>query len=168
MKINIKYFLLTVIFGSLILFTGKVLAQIELPRITTACESKTGQIFAFSDGFSSLMSCPSKTRRVILIGEKGDKGDQGEPGIQGIQGVSGTNGVSGAGNIAFISTTEGYATYLTIDGKYYRNGYYGEIPDVPIPVSRIRQWNNIVFLDDAGNVWWLNNRTQTWENIGHP
>lgn len=67
-------------------------AQLGLPKITTACEFKSGQLFAFEDGFSILKKCPNNARRIIIIGEKGDKGDTG---LQGLQGDKGDQGLQG-------------------------------------------------------------------------
>lgn len=80
---------------------SRVLAQGGLPTITTACESRSGLLNAFNDGFSLLKKCPANSRRVVIIGEqgprgeKGDKGDQGEPGPQGSPGPQGLQGQKG-------------------------------------------------------------------------
>ena len=67
-----KLILLTVlIILSSLLIAKTISAQIDLPVITTVCEHKTGGLFAFDDGFSNHGKCPSKTRRVVLIGEEG-------------------------------------------------------------------------------------------------
>ncbi|MCX6730622.1 MAG: hypothetical protein NTZ55_02135 [Candidatus Roizmanbacteria bacterium] len=58
----------------------KVSATVQLPRISIACESKIGALFAFNDGFSLLKKCPAGSQQVVLIGEKGDKGDKGDTG----------------------------------------------------------------------------------------
>lgn len=80
---------------------SRVFAQGGLPTITTACETRSGLLAAFDDGFSVFSSCPEGSRRVVLIGEagpkgdKGDKGDQGDPGPQGIPGPTGDTGSQG-------------------------------------------------------------------------
>lgn len=74
---------------------SRVLAQVELPRVTTACELKSGLLFAIDDDFSILKKCPGRSRRVVLIGEKGDKGDQGDPGEKGEKGDKGDPGEPG-------------------------------------------------------------------------
>lgn len=74
------------------LFSGTISAQINLPQITTACETKSGELYAFNDGFSSRTKCEGASRRVILLGEKGEKGEQGEQGPQGPQGEKGDPG----------------------------------------------------------------------------
>lgn len=77
---------------------SKIYGQQELPVITTACESRSGLLWAFDDGFSVLKKCPNGSRRVVLIGEqgtkgeRGDKGDQGETGPQGPKGETGDSG----------------------------------------------------------------------------
>ena len=53
------------------IYVPKVLAQIALPTITTACEAKDGQMFAFNDGFSLLKKCPANLTRVVLFGGSG-------------------------------------------------------------------------------------------------
>lgn len=77
------FFILPVIVCLAFLGVAKVFGQLELPRISTACEDKSGLLYSFNDGFSVFKRCSGNSRRVILIGEqglKGDKGDQGEPG----------------------------------------------------------------------------------------
>lgn len=86
MKINIKMLLFLPLLFAGLLFVKQISAQVELPRITTACEMKNGALFAIDDGFSILKKCPKGSRMVMIIGEqgpKGDKGDKGDPGSQG-------------------------------------------------------------------------------------
>lgn len=66
-----------------------VTAQVVLPRISNACESKNGQLYAFNDEFSNQEKCSGKDRRIILIGEQGQVGPRGATGQRGIDGVSG-------------------------------------------------------------------------------
>ena len=72
--------LVFITFGSV-----KVFGQLPLPQIATACETRQGNLISFDDGFSFLKKCEGKSRRVILIGERGPKGDQGLPGPQAPQ-----------------------------------------------------------------------------------
>lgn len=91
---RIRNFLLglVVIVPLMFVTSEKVFGLLEFPTISTACEDRSGNLYAFNDGFSLKNTCEGKTRRVILIGEKGDKGD---PGVQGIQGIQGTQGEKG-------------------------------------------------------------------------
>jgi len=173
----IKLFTATVIVIGLIIFgTGKVFGQLSLPKITTACESKTGILYGFNDGFSIMKKCSNNNRRVVLIGEqgpkgdKGDQGDQGEQGIQGVQGLQGQRGVSGAGNIAFIFVDSDTHLYvLTTDKKVWgRSGdaWNDANREVPMDTSDIVQFNIYYLLDTNGDVW-IYNGTQ-WVNNGHP
>ena len=66
-----KFTILTLIILSSLFIAKTISAQINLPVITTVCEHRNGALFAFDDGFSIHKNCPSKTRRVVLIGEKG-------------------------------------------------------------------------------------------------
>lgn len=75
-----------------LLFTKNVFAEIDLPRVTTACELKNGQLFAINDGFSLRDGCKGESRRVVLIGERGEKGDKGDKGDIGLQGPQGPKG----------------------------------------------------------------------------
>ena len=54
--INIKHFrlatLLAVFLGLFVFGTGKVLGENILPNITTACETKSGQLYSFNDGLA--------------------------------------------------------------------------------------------------------------------
>lgn len=88
-----KLLSLIIIFLGIGLFLGKnAFAQLSLPVISTACESRNGNLSAFEDGFSMLKKCDGDSRRVVLIGEKGDKGEPGERGEKGEQGSQGIPG----------------------------------------------------------------------------
>jgi len=78
-------------------FTPKIFAAISenIPRVSTACESKAGLLMAAGDGYSIFKSCPAGSRRVVIVGEKGDKGDKGDRGIQGLTGLKGEQGIQG-------------------------------------------------------------------------
>ena len=128
MKINRLFIPLGVIVISLVFLVSGAIAS-NIPTVSTACESKSGLLFAFDDGFSFFKTCQKGFRRVVLIGEQGPKGDagpqgpqgiqglkgdpgnqglqgiqglQGNPGLQGSPGPQGPAGITGAGNIAFI------------------------------------------------------------------
>lgn len=83
------------LFGLVKISASIVLADSHLPRITTACESRNGRLFAFDDGFSFRKRCSGRNRRVVLIGEQGPKGDTGETGEQGLPGPKGDKGDPG-------------------------------------------------------------------------
>lgn len=76
--IKILPFLL-IIFILIFLAVSRIYAQQGFPTITTACENRSGLLWAFDDGFSVFKKCPSNSRRVVIIGEKGDKGEKGDP-----------------------------------------------------------------------------------------
>lgn len=86
----IPFFVLAVFF-----FSKDILAQLELPVLSTVCERKNGQLLGINDGFSLLKKCPKGSRMVLIIGEQGLKGDKGEKGEQGIQGLTGATGPQG-------------------------------------------------------------------------
>lgn len=86
------------VFVLMIFGISRVFAQGGFPTITTACETRSGFLNAFNDGFSVFSSCPEGSRRVVLIGEpgpKGDKGDKGDQGYLGPQGSPGPQGLKG-------------------------------------------------------------------------
>lgn len=70
--------LIGITLGLSLLTTAIVFANQVLPRITTACEDKSGLLFAVDDGFSLRKKCQGNSRRVVIIGEQGP---QGEPGV---------------------------------------------------------------------------------------
>ena len=84
MKIKKIIIILTLVLSPLVFLSSKAFA-VNFPTISTACESKNGELTAFADGFSFLQKCQGNSRRVVLIGEqgiqglKGDKGDKGDP-----------------------------------------------------------------------------------------
>lgn len=91
MKLSIKK--TSIIKGSIfgvaaaLITVGVVSAQSILPRISLVCESKTGQILAANDGYSSITTCPKNYRQALIIGDpgpvgpQGPKGDPGQPGV---------------------------------------------------------------------------------------
>src|SRR3989344_728636 len=183
MNINRLFIPLGIIVISLAFLVSGAIAS-SIPTISTACESKSGELKSFDDGFSLLKKCQGNSRRVILIGEqgsKGDKGDKGNPGDQGLQGIQGPQGnpglqgspgpqgpagITGAGNIAFIDPNSLFI--LTTDGKVWSwdgsNGWRAE-GSVPVSASQIVQWTKQYFLDSSGNFWF--NGSGAWQNLGH-
>lgn len=86
------------VIGFLLISISIIKADEILPRITTVCESKSGDLKSIDDGFSLLKKCPEGQRLAVIIGEqglKGDKGDKGDPGEQGLQGEQGIQGLQG-------------------------------------------------------------------------
>lgn len=84
MKIDIKYYIVGLLVLVSLYFAPTVIAQLNLPQITTVCENKNGTIYSFDDGFSTKLECEGELRRrVVLIGQEGPKGDQGEQGPKG-------------------------------------------------------------------------------------
>ena len=77
------------------LVASKIYAQQGFPTVSVACESKSGLLWAFDDGFSVFKDCPSGSRRVVLIGLTGPKGDKGDKGDIGPQGEKGDPGEAG-------------------------------------------------------------------------
>lgn len=95
--------------ASVLIFLGvsRIYAQQGFPTVTTACESRSGLLWAFDDGFSIFKKCPSSSRRVIIIGEKGEKGDKGDKGDQGDPGLQGQKGDKGdPGDPGYTPTKE--------------------------------------------------------------
>lgn len=94
---NNKKFLLIFPFliFSVLFFSKDILAQLELPRISTACELRNGQLFGIDDGFSLLKKCPKGSRMVMIIGDQGPKGDPGTQGPKGDKGDPGEQGSPG-------------------------------------------------------------------------
>ena len=149
---------ITVILGLTVAFLAlgayKVFGQTSA-RITTACESTNGALYAVDDGFSSLTSC-SKRQRLVLLGEP-----------------SGT-GVGTVGSIVFIHN------YLVLsrDGKiWHKDSADSEwmndsLPNtVPIDTSLIVKWTFDHFLDTDGNYWgWIYGADGQgqWINLGQP
>lgn len=82
-------------FALIFLGVSRIYAQQGLPTITTACENRSGLLWAFDDGFSMFKKCPSNSHRVVIIGEKGDKGEKGDPGEAGPSGPPGPKGDPG-------------------------------------------------------------------------
>ena len=74
---------------------SRIYAQEGLPTITTACESRSGLLWVFDDGFSIFKTCPEGSRRIVIIGEQGSKGEKGDKGDQGEQGPIGLKGDPG-------------------------------------------------------------------------
>lgn len=69
MKYKKTLIFVAIILVLVVLLASKVYAQLQLPRISTACESKDGYFRSFNDGFSFLKSCP-KSSRLVVVGER--------------------------------------------------------------------------------------------------
>jgi len=127
MKIN-KILLIPVLFFLGLLLVKQISAQIELPRITTACEMKNGALFGVDDGFSILKKCPKGSRMVMIIGEQGPKGLQGpvgETGPTGPMGPQGEQGIPGPkGDKGDPGSDATAKTFNTYDANGVRLGIY--------------------------------------------
>jgi hypothetical protein len=155
-----KFITLSLLAAFLFSISTTVLANSDSETITTACELKSGLLFAFGDGFSNLKKCPKTGRLVEIIGQRGPRGEQGEPGSPGL---------SGAEDIAFIDYEDGEAFVLYYDGRVFQMTEQGLVNlnrDVPVDVETILQWNILSFLDNNGDIWWWD--SDSWENIGSP
>ena len=97
MKMKMKKNIILLVAISILIFLGvsKIYAQQGFPTITTACENRSGLLWAFDDGFSVFKKCPNNARRVVIIGEQGPKGDKGDPGEAGPPGPPGPKGDPG-------------------------------------------------------------------------
>ena len=145
-----------VVLSILVLLLGAslvtVYAQQNIPQVATACETKSGALSAFNDGFSSLTECPKNSRVVSL----------GQPQTGG--------GSQGAGEIAFAYSNN----VLKKDGTVWMfyNGSWNPIDApwdrVPIDTSQIVQWSSYSLLDTDGNVWIQDYTANIWVNAGHP
>lgn len=88
MKMKLLAIILFVVVGLFIV--KKISATSLLPQISTACETKNGNLYAFNDGFSLFKKCEgSVRRRIVIIGEQGVQGPKGDTGIQGAKGEKG-------------------------------------------------------------------------------
>ncbi len=104
MKILKIFPFLLIAFVLFFLGFSRIYAQQGFPTINTACENRSGLLWAFDDGFSVFKKCPNNARRVVIIGEKGDKGDTGEKGDKGDKGEKGDTGETG--NSGYLPTKE--------------------------------------------------------------
>ena len=93
MKFKVIFVALASLF--LIVTVSTVYATNHLPTISTACEHRSGILFAIDDGFSLKKKCEGSSRRVIIVGEKGEQGDKGDKGDKGDQGEPGPKGDPG-------------------------------------------------------------------------
>ena len=142
-----------------------VLAQVvaDLPRVTTACETKIGGLLmGIGDGFSSLKSCPGGSRKVVLGEVVTSTG--GEGGV-----------VPTTGTIAFI----GQSKVLKNDGSvwYFHEDYETDPPIlewredafmriVGVDIKTILQWNEKFFVTTNGSVYKMD--IDGWKLIGSP
>lgn len=156
MKSKKKLILILFLIGLTSFTTSKVLGQsVNLPRVTTACESKVGLLVVIDDGFSVLKKCPKNSRKVIL-GEltEGDGSQQ-----------------IGAGEIAFLTGSMNHV--LKKDGTVW---WYDDMDKIwkediekkvfGIEIDNIIQWNVASLLTKDGNIWIPDNGV--WVNMGVP
>jgi hypothetical protein len=141
--------------GFLTLGVTVVLGQVSnLPRVTTACETKFGGVLmGIDDGFSSLKTCPGNSRKVIL----------------GESNTTGGGGLPTAANVLFLG-----GSTLMNDGTvwYYLDGS-GWVLDndrtLPATVSPtdVIQWGDDYFMTKSGEIY-RHVYGQPWQNIGAP
>lgn len=125
--------------------SGMVIGQTsnELPRVTTACETKTGLIHGFDDGFSIINKCSKGSRRIAL-GEK-----------------SNTTNDFNLGDVLFIGaeTLLKDGSVISFTPDYINGKYYWEKTDrkVPVDTSEIVQWfgssQENFFITKSGDVY---------------
>lgn len=152
-----SWFILVLVLG-LLVTTRVVWAEVTLPRITTACESKMGALLSVNDGFSLLDKCRDN-QRLVVLGEQAQNG----------------RGTIGAGNVLFMGEY-----ILTKDGKVWWNDGTHWINDVDkdippeISLSSIVDWAqaNLIFMTTDGSIykyiWPGNGMPSGWKNLGHP
>lgn len=133
--------------------SGMVIGQTskELPRLTTACETRIGGVLlGVNDGFSSLTSCPKTTRKVVLGEEKNS-----------------FEGAVNIGTIKFVGFLSDSAQIALLDknGKTYlmdrslesdRKWSYDSSRDLPngVNVGDVVRWTPYVFLTSDGKIWY--------------
>lgn len=128
------------VIGFLLLSIGIIKATEVLPRITTVCEFKNGEIRGINDDFSILKNCPENSRLALIMGEqglKGERGDQGEQGLQGIPGLQGEQGIQGEkgeqgvqgekGDKGDPGTLPNADEYTIFPNGYLANGAFSDI-----------------------------------------
>ncbi len=124
--------------GMLSLGTRMVWGEMKsLPKVTTACESKTGLLMVIDDGFSILKKCPKNFRKVTL----------GE--------TTTTGGVEDSNDLGIVFSSQGY--FLKENGQVwlYSPGDTGELEwayygNIPVGVNDIYQWDQGSFLTKDG------------------
>ncbi len=133
--------------------SGMVIGQTsdDLPRVTTACETKAGLIHGFGDGFSILKKCPKGSRTVNL-------------GLPQVTNTGSTGGDLNAGDVAFTSydSDRNFVYVLDKDGK----GWFLQINemqlfernvafDLPTGVlmTDVVSWNQGAFILKSGKVY---------------
>lgn len=132
--------------------SGVVLSQTskELPRVTTACETKAGLIHGFDDGFSILKKCPMGSRKVVL-GEE----------------INSSEGAANVGMVRFVGSLPDSAQIALLDknGKTYlmdrssesdKKWSYDSSRNLPdgVSVGDIIRWTPYMFLTSEGKIWY--------------
>ena|SRR3989344_7671199 len=142
------------------------------------CVEKNGFVYVIGEGFKEQKCKNNDTLLTFNVqgppGPQGPQGLQGEPGLvgpTGPQGLPGKDGVSGAGNIAFVwfqfvLTTDGRVWFWSPSTNQWVLESQYNIPDPPVPVSNILQWDFYSFLDTSGHMWLLANNA--WTDTGSP
>lgn len=132
--------------------SGIVIGQTskELPRMTTACETKSGLVHGFDDGFSILKKCPIGSRKVVL----GEENNSSE-GAVNVGAVRFVGFLSDSSQIALLDKNG--KTYL-MDRSFEsdRKWSYDSSRDLPdgVGVGNIVRWTPYVFLTSEGKIWY--------------
>lgn len=146
MKNKTVWFLGLVLFGFLVFGTGMVVGQgsNELPKLTTACETKAGLIFGMGDGFSILKKCPGNSRMVALGGTGNETGSGGQINIGGV--------------VYFSNSGEG-PWILKEDGTIWNYGESGSWEKnerrstLPVTVDQVLYWDYNSLITRSGDIY---------------
>ncbi len=161
-KIKQTKFIALSVLASVLIIGGAATAFGEdiLPRVTTACEAKSGELKAINDGFSIFKDCPNHSRRVVLIGQKGDKGDLGPQGPTGTDGQPGPQGSPGPKGDKGDTGLQGLIGPTGSPGPQGNPG-----PQGPAGITGA---GNVAFIyTDGGNTTWvLTTDGKTWFENG--
>lgn len=126
-----------------------VLAQTTLPRVTTACEGKTGLLMGIDDGFSILKKCPGNSRKVAL-----GSGEYNNVSIEGDVLFFYQISVGDLGTIKYVLMKDGHM-YQKV--SWENNGQYwqqiGEIPENLMQVG-IVEWKIDYFITTNGRIYY--------------
>lgn len=148
---------------SLVLIVGGISTAYAVdlfPTISTACESKNGDLAAFNDGFSILKKCPKDGRRVVLIGQQGLKGDKGDQGIPGPSGSPGPQGLQGS-----KGDTGPTIGKPILDVQSIRGAFFSTTSNTPVPTG-----NKVTLNCDITCIFWIDYYvdTRNSSNVGAP
>lgn len=136
----------------------------ELPRLTTACETKIGGLlFGVNDSFSSLKSCPKNSRKVILgENQTGNEGNLTVPESGKIAFVNGSMALMKDGTVWMYNVNA-----LVWDRADFNDDGKGDydITDTGVSYKDIIQWysgGNLSFLTKNGDYWLYDDAILKW------